>query len=57
MKFNVLKNNLIVDDMKLEKMITVLTFIVLMIKSRVKNDLSDFHKLTLIAIFLITMRI
>ncbi len=57
MKFSVFKDNLIVDDMKLEKMITVLTFVVLMIKLRVRNDLSDFHKLILIAIFLIAMKV
>ncbi len=57
MKFNVLKDDLIVNNIKLEKTITVLTSVVLMIKLRVRNDLSDFHKLTLIVILLITMRI
>ena len=57
MKFSVLKDDLIVNDMKLEKMITVLTSVVLMIKLRVRNDLNDFHKLILIMIFLITIKV
>lgn len=57
MKFSVLKDDLIVNDMKLEKMITVLTSVVLMIKLRVRNNLNDFHKLILIMIFLITIKV
>ncbi len=57
MKFSVLKDDLIVDDMRLEKTITVLTSVVLMIKLRIRNDLSDLHRLILIAISSIAMKV